>query len=166
MNLQVPSWILLLPIPSLCVYVPSRSSRVQLFATLWTVAVPRLLCPWDFPVKNTGVGCCFFFQGIFPTQVSNPYLLHLLHLHAGSYLSAPPGKPPEDGGLWCLRRETLSSEEPEDCWATGSSVERDLFIFNSPRRTQDQSSLQNNLALPHLQRSFQGCTVNRVECGH
>ena len=27
----------------------------------------RLLCPWDFPGKNTGVGCHFLLQGIFPT---------------------------------------------------------------------------------------------------
>ena len=36
----------------------------------------RLLCPWDSPVKNTGVGCCTLLQGIFPTQGSNPGLLH------------------------------------------------------------------------------------------
>ena len=36
----------------------------------------RLLCPWDSPGKNTGVGCHFFLQGIFPTQGSNPHLLH------------------------------------------------------------------------------------------
>ena len=28
-------------------------------------------CPWDFPAKNTGVGCHFLLQGIFPTQGSN-----------------------------------------------------------------------------------------------
>ena len=28
--------------------------------------------PWDFPGKNTGVGCCFLLQGIFPTQGWNP----------------------------------------------------------------------------------------------
>ena len=28
----------------------------------------RLLCPWDSPGKNTGVGCHFLFQRIFPTQ--------------------------------------------------------------------------------------------------
>ena len=27
----------------------------------------RLLCPWDSPGKNTGVGCHFLLQGIFPT---------------------------------------------------------------------------------------------------
>ena len=45
--------------------VPSRFSRVQLFVTPWAVALQaslsmgfsRLLCPWDSPGKNTGVGC-------------------------------------------------------------------------------------------------------------
>ena len=36
----------------------------------------RLLCPWDSPGKNTGVGCHALLQGISPTQGSNPSLLH------------------------------------------------------------------------------------------
>ena len=36
----------------------------------------RLLSPWDSPGKNTGVGCHVLLQGIFPTQGSNPGLLH------------------------------------------------------------------------------------------
>jgi len=36
----------------------------------------RLLCPWDFLGKNTGVGCHALLQGIFRTQRSNPGLLH------------------------------------------------------------------------------------------
>ena len=51
-------------------------------ATLWTVA-PRLLCPWDFPGKNTGVGCCFLLQGVFPTRGSNLCLFCLLRWQAG-----------------------------------------------------------------------------------
>ena len=39
----------------------------------WTAA--RLLCPWDFPGKNTGVGSHFLLQRIFLTQGSNPHLL-------------------------------------------------------------------------------------------
>ena len=39
----------------------------------------RLLCLWDFPGKNIGVGCHFFLQGIFLTQGLSPSLLHLLH---------------------------------------------------------------------------------------
>ena len=51
-------------------------SCVRLFATPWTVACTRLLHPWDFLGKNTGVGCHFLLQGIFPTQGLNPGLLH------------------------------------------------------------------------------------------
>ena len=36
----------------------------------------RLLYPWDFPGKHTEVSCHFLLQGIFPTQGSNPVLLH------------------------------------------------------------------------------------------
>ena len=39
-----------------------------------TVTAPRLLCPWDFPNKNTGVACHFLHR-IFPTQGSNPHIL-------------------------------------------------------------------------------------------
>ena len=31
----------------------------------------RLHCPWYFPGKNTGAGCHFLLQRIFPTQDSN-----------------------------------------------------------------------------------------------
>ena len=34
----------------------------------------RLLCPWEFLGKNTGVGCHFLLQGIFPIQGLNPAL--------------------------------------------------------------------------------------------
>ena len=51
-------------------------SCVRLFATPWTVEPTRLRHPWDFPGKNTGVGCHFLLQGIFTTQGSNPGLLH------------------------------------------------------------------------------------------
>ena len=45
-------------------------------AAPWTFGAARLLCPWDFLGKNTGVGCHFLLQGIFQIQGSNPHLLH------------------------------------------------------------------------------------------
>ena len=39
----------------------------------------RLLCPWDFPGKNTEVSCHFLLQGSYMTQESNPCFLCLLH---------------------------------------------------------------------------------------
>ena len=49
----------------------------------------RLLCPWDSPGKNPKVGSLSLLQRLFPTQESNPGLLHcreiLYHLsHQGS----------------------------------------------------------------------------------
>ena len=53
----------------------------------------RLLCPWDFPGKNTGVGCHYLLQGIFPTEGSNPCLLCLLHWQVGSLpVELSPGR--------------------------------------------------------------------------
>ena len=73
--------------------VLSHFSPVQFFAILWTIAPPpRLLCPWDSPGKNPGVGCHALLQGIFPTQGSNLHLLRLLHWLADSVPVAPPGK--------------------------------------------------------------------------
>ena len=61
-------------------------SHVWLSATPWTVA-PRLLCPWDPPGKNTGVGCHFLLQGIFLTRGLTLHLQHPLH-----WLDEPPEK--------------------------------------------------------------------------
>ena len=71
-------------------------SRVQLFATSWAVACTRLLRPWDFLGKSTGVGCHFLIQGIFLTQGLNPGLLHCRQMlyrlsHQGSKM----------GEMWC-----------------------------------------------------------------
>ena len=51
-------------------------SHVGLFATPGTVAQPGSSVHGDFPSKNTGVGCYFLLQGIFPTQGSIPGLPH------------------------------------------------------------------------------------------
>ena len=59
-------------------------SRLQLFATLCNSI--RLLCPWDFPGKNIGVGCHFLLQGIFLTQGLNQ---HLLSIHDWQVYSLP-----------------------------------------------------------------------------
>ena len=50
----------------------------------------RLLCAWNFPGKNTGVGCHFLLQEIFPTQGS---ALRLLQFQAGSLPLSHQGSP-------------------------------------------------------------------------
>ena len=51
----------------------------------------RLLCPWDSPGKNTGVGCHFLLQGIFLIQGWKLCLLRRLHWQVGSLPLEPPG---------------------------------------------------------------------------
>ena len=47
-----------------------------------------LLCPWDSLRKNTGEGCHFLLQGIFPTQELNLHLLCLLHWQTSSFTTS------------------------------------------------------------------------------
>ena len=50
----------------------------------------RLLCPWDFSGKDTGMGCHFLLQGNLPDPGVNPKSPAL----AGDFFTTePPGKP-------------------------------------------------------------------------
>ena len=67
--------------------------------------IARLLCSWDSPGKNTGVGCIFPSPGDLLTQGLNLCLLCLLHWQVGSLPLAPPeNSPPTSQSL-----EKLSS---------------------------------------------------------
>ena len=70
-------------------------SRSVVFNSLWPHCLQpiRLLCPWNFPGKNTGEGCHFLLQRIFPTQGANPHLLCLPYWQVDSSRWAPPRKP-------------------------------------------------------------------------
>ena len=59
----------------------------------WLSILTRLLCLWNSPGKNTGVGCHVLRQGIFLTRGLNPRLFHLLHWQIGSLPLAPPRRP-------------------------------------------------------------------------
>ena len=53
----------------------------------------RILCPWGFPGKDTGVSCHALLQGIFLTQGLNQHILYLLNWQVGSLSLVPPGSP-------------------------------------------------------------------------
>ena len=59
------------------VVVSQLLSSVQLFLQPHGLQPTSFLFPLDFPGKNAGVSYHFLLQGIFLTQGSNPYLLHL-----------------------------------------------------------------------------------------
>ena len=80
--------------PAAIAHMVKESEVTQSCLTLCDPMEPtRLLHPWDFPGKSTGVGCHFLPQGIFLTQGSNPDLPHcrqtLYHL---SYQGSPAHK--------------------------------------------------------------------------
>ena len=68
---------------------------VQLFVGTHGPYPTRLLCPWNFPGKNTRVVCLALLptQGIFPTQGSNPHLQCLLYWIWILYLLSHWGSP-------------------------------------------------------------------------
>ena len=74
------------------VHAKSLQSRLSLCDPM-DCSLPRLLCPWNSPSKNTGVGCHALLQGIFMTQGWNQCLLCLQYWQAGSLLLETPGKP-------------------------------------------------------------------------
>ena len=65
--------------------------------SLWTVAYQAPL--WEFPGKNTGVGCHSLLQEIFPTQGSNPCLLDW---QADSLPLSHQGSPNDSYPRWFL----------------------------------------------------------------
>ena len=58
----------------MCIQKINLVHRMNLCAQSWNFCDPmdcspsRLLFPWDFLGKNTGSGCHFLLQGIFPDQ--------------------------------------------------------------------------------------------------
>ena len=62
----------------------------------------RFLCPWDFPGKNTGVGCHSLLQGIFLTQELNLGLLQWQPVAGGFFSAESPGERYIQGNLFYL----------------------------------------------------------------
>ena len=73
-KLSVAQWFL--NFNMLSNYLQSHFSCVWLFATLWTIAC-KLLCPWDSPCKNTGLGFHFLLQqlsgALMKIQIAGPH---------------------------------------------------------------------------------------------
>ena len=142
--------------------VLSCFSHVQLFATLWTIAC-KLLWPKDSPGKNTGVGCHFLLQKIFPTQGLNSRLFMSPALAGGSLPLVIPGEPKRKcqpfnlvylfATLWTIVCQTPLSMRFSRQWYQSHSILEGTFP------TQEL-----NLSLPHWGRilycmSHQGSPV-------
>ena len=84
---------------------------------LYELKPSRFLCPWNFPDKNTGAGCHFLLQGIFPTLGSNP--LPASPALAGEFFTTEPPRSCKGKKknyidiLWKLFQEFLRREKIE-----------------------------------------------------
>ena len=103
-----------------------------------------LYSPWNSPGQNTGVGSLSLLQGIFPTQGSNPGLLHCRQIlyqlsHKGSQrilewvaypFSRGSSQPRIWTGIFCIARQILY-------WAMREETFKDesYLIFWDPQRT-------------------------------
>ena len=94
----------------------------------------RLLCPWYFPGKNTGMGCRFLLQGIFLTQ---GWSLGLLH--------------------WQVSSSPLSHQESPTTAAVA------ITSLNGTDETITYCTLTMNLALERRDLSFLHSTDARLE---
>ena len=77
MKEYLPTYLVKIAFSAYKVKVKSLSP-VQLCNTM-DCSLPGFLCPWASPGRNTGVACHALLQGIFLTQISNVYLISLLH---------------------------------------------------------------------------------------
>ena len=114
----------------------------------------RILCPWAFPGTNTGVGCHFLPQEIFPTQGSNPHLLYLLHWQTSSLPAEPSGKP------LIFKRESSNKEE-QFIYIILSS----LLGFMHPRTTMTENAAENSECNKHgVAKAGDSCALKIKDC--
>ena len=107
-------------------------SHSVVFNSLWPHGLQptRLLHPWDFPGKSTGVGCHFLLQRIFLTQGSN---LGLSHCRQTLYHLSHQGRPSK----WSI---TFKNCKPLYCtlvtclilYINCTSIFQRLFWKNAP----------------------------------
>ena len=112
-----------------------------------------LYSPRNSPGQNTGVDSLSLTQGIFPTQGSNPGLLHCRQIlyqlsHKGSlevfhYKTAPGDTKGEAAGSWVLLAVTLSELGPGESWAPETTgAERSCESAGARTREKNSFLLQ------------------------
>ena len=109
----------------------------------------RLLCSWDSPSKNTGVGCHALLQGIFLTQGSNPCLLCLPALASRFFITSATWEADNLGE--CSRNlHNINSQlkEPQQCTTYPISTSQQPIIL-SWEAQNTQFRFLKGLLTPH-----------------
>ena len=121
-------------------------------AILWTVAPCRLLCPWHFPGKNTGVGCYFLLQGILYLSTSN--FLNTSHFQGTERLLLPTN----DGAVFNAFRQLGHNDlEQKICPGSSGALPRGDSASGPSCREQPQLLYE-----PQVQRSTRTAAQSRA----
>ena len=138
-------------------------SRLVLFDSLWPRGLKptRLLRPWDFSGKNTGVGCHFLLQEIFPTQGLKPGLWQCRQtLHHLSHQGKINSKWIKD---LHVRPETIKLLE-ENIGRTLDDINQSKIFYDPPHRVMEISIKVNKWDLIKLKSfSTEKETTNKVK---
>ena len=118
-------------------------SCVQLCVTPWTVPT-RLLCPWNSPGENTRLDSHSLLQVIFPTQGSNPCLLHGCQIlyrlnHQGNNVHNP-------------RKHAIYSPGPKNWWRI--KIERLPFWWGTISIESGKKKKKNEQVLEFKKRKY------------
>ena len=90
----------------------------------------RLLCPQDFPSKNTGMGCHFLLQRIFLVQDQTQSSCCVSCIAGGFFITEPLGKP-----LYNQYRNSINLNILI-CLNQTSSLNNQLILLVSPRASK------------------------------
>ena len=118
----------------------------------------RLLCPWDSPGKNTGVGCHFL---IFLTQGSNPSLLSCSQF---LYCLSHQGSPGSFG--WALNVITciLKREAEADLTPRGRRRQREVSRWRfEDAGLEDESDTVTSQRMLTISRSWESREESPLE---
>ena len=98
--------------------------------------------PWNSPGQNTGMGSFFVFQGIFPTQGSNPGLPHCRWI---LYQLSPKGSPLKKKSLKKILKKNLKARDLTfQCFVIGCFVIhmlRKFFNMGEEQPSKDHDTI-------------------------
>ena len=99
----------------------------------------RLLRPWDFPGKSTGVECHCLLQ---------PRLVHI-----GKYCVSEPERNCVCRGLWGKKERWLLSDLPQGCSGSGGVCPPQPLSFATSLIVSAHTSTRGGMTVPKLERS-------------
>ena len=115
----------------------------------------RLVCPWDFPTKNTGRGSHALLQGIFPTQESNLQSLMFL-ASAGVFFTTSATWEALNLTRWDLTRIYVGGSDGKESACSAGNLGLIPGLGRSPGGGHGNPLQYSCLENPHGQRSLVG----------